>query len=151
MKRKKRQRRFGNAQVAAVFRSYPSNVRKNLLALRELIFDVAEQTEGVGELQETLKWGQPSYVPAKTRSGTPIRIDDVKSVPGAYAMYFHCQTTLVGTFRRWFGDELRFGGNRSIELRAGERVPVSKLRQCVASALTYHRRKPTAPKKGLAR
>ena len=37
-----------NAQVAAVFRSYPRRVAAKLLALRRLILDVASSTEGVG-------------------------------------------------------------------------------------------------------
>ena len=35
-------------------------VRSNLLILRQLIFDTAAVTEGVGELEETLRWGEPS-------------------------------------------------------------------------------------------
>jgi hypothetical protein len=31
------------------------------LALRELVLQVAATTEGVGELEESLKWGEPAY------------------------------------------------------------------------------------------
>ena len=31
-------------------------------------------------------------------SGSTIRIDQVKSAAGQYAVYFHCQTDLVETF-----------------------------------------------------
>ena len=71
-----------NAQVAAVFRSYPSGVATKLLALRRLILDVASSTEGVGPVEETLRWGQPSYLTTRPRSGSTIRIDRVKSRPG---------------------------------------------------------------------
>ena len=50
-----------NSGVEAVFRAYPKPVKAKLLALRRLIFDTARATEGVGALEETLKWGQPSY------------------------------------------------------------------------------------------
>ena len=49
--------RFDDAQVAAAFRAYPRGVAAKLRALRRLIFDVASRTDGVGELEETLKWG----------------------------------------------------------------------------------------------
>jgi len=49
---------FVDAAVEAVFDASPAQVRKRLLALRRIIFEVAVSTEGVGELEETLKWGR---------------------------------------------------------------------------------------------
>ena len=59
-----RTRPFANAQVAAVFASYPPRVRKLAMYLRRIILDTAAATEGVGELEETLKWGEPAYLTA---------------------------------------------------------------------------------------
>ena len=53
-------RRFEDPGVAAVFETYPQALREKLSALRDLIFATAAATDGVGELHETLKWGQPS-------------------------------------------------------------------------------------------
>jgi hypothetical protein len=128
-----------NAKVAAVFRSYPRGVAAKLLALRRMILDVASTTEGVGEVREALRWGQPSYLTARPRSGSTIRIDRGKSRPGRYAMYFHCRTTLVDTFRRRYPDTFRYEGNRAIVFDQSDRVPVGPLRRCIALALTYHR------------
>jgi hypothetical protein len=124
--------------VDAVFRAYPKPVRAKLLALRQLILDTAKSTKGVGALQETLKWGQPSYLTTETKSGSTIRIDRVKSEANRYAVYFHCQTDLVATFRELYPRELSYGGNRSILLNAEDDIPASALRHCVALALTYH-------------
>jgi hypothetical protein len=124
--------------VDAVFSAYPKPVKAKLLALRRLIFDTARLTKGVGGLEETLKWGQPSYLTAETKSGSTIRIDQLKSAANQYAVYFHCQTDLVETFRELYPTEMRYGGNRSILLDAGEDIPESALRHCVALALTYH-------------
>ena len=85
--------------VEAVFSTYPAPVKARLLALRRLIFDIADTTEGVGALEETLKWGQPSYLTTESKSGSTVRIDQVKAEAGRYAVYFHCQTDLVETFR----------------------------------------------------
>jgi hypothetical protein len=111
-----------------------------LLALRRLIFETAKATGGVGALEEALKWGQPSYLTTESESGSTIRIDQVKSQAGQYAVYFHCQTDLVETFRELY-PELRYSGNRAILLDASEKVPETALRHCVALALTYHARK----------
>jgi Domain of unknown function (DU1801) len=125
------------AAVEAVFNAYPKPVKAKLLALRRLILDTAKATKGVGALEEALKWGQPSYLTPETRSGSTIRIDQVKPEPGQYAVYFHCQTNLVETFRELY-PKLRYSGNRAILLDAQQKAPEAELRHCVALALTYH-------------
>jgi hypothetical protein len=129
---------FSDSAVDAVFKAYPESIRTRLLALRRLILDTAKVTAGVGALQETLKWGQPSYLTAETGSGSTVRIDQVKSTANGYAIYFHCQTDLVETFRELYPTELSFGGNRSILLDTADKFPEAELRHCVALALTYH-------------
>jgi hypothetical protein len=129
-----------NAAIDAVFEAYPPPVKSRLLALRRLIFDTAKATKGVGKLEEALKWGQPSYLTTESKSGSTVRIDQLKNEAGGYAVYFHCQTDLVETFRERY-PELRYGGNRSILLDAGEKLPEAALRHCIALALTYHARK----------
>jgi hypothetical protein len=62
----------------------------------------------------------------------------VKSAANRYAMFFHCQTDLVGTFRELYPTELSYGGNRSILLDGEDDIPEPALRHCVALALTYH-------------
>jgi hypothetical protein len=132
---------FSDPAVEAVFAAYPGPVRAKLLALRRLIFETARRTAGVGRLEETLKWGQPSYLTPETKSGSTIRIDQLKPAAGGYAVYFHCQTDLVETFRELYPTEFSYGGNRSILLNADQNVPEPALRHCVALALTYHRNK----------
>ncbi len=129
---------FENPDVEAVFNAYPDHIGKKLLALRALIFDTAAATKGVGVLEETLKWRQPSYLTTQTKSGSTIRIDRVKSNSDQYAMYFHCQTSLVETFRELYPNELTYQGNRSIMLSVNKKVPEETLRHCIALALTYH-------------
>ena len=50
--------KINNPEVAAVFRTYPEVIRERLMFLRHLILETAAATEGVGELEETLKWGE---------------------------------------------------------------------------------------------
>jgi hypothetical protein len=128
---------FSDPAIDAVFAAYPKPIKTKLLALRRLILDTARTTKGVGALDETLKWGQPSYLTTETKSGSTIRIDRIKSAADQYAVYFHCQTDLVATFRERY-PELSYGGNRSIILNAQDQLPEAELRHCVALALTYH-------------
>jgi Domain of unknown function (DU1801) len=139
---------FSDPAVDAVFNAYPKPLKAKLLALRRLIFDTAKTTKGVGELEETLKWGQPSYLTAGTKSGSTIRIDRVKSSANQYAVYFHCQTDLVATFRELYPNELSYSGNRAVILDADDEIPDAALRHCLGLALTYHlnKRKPARAK-----
>jgi hypothetical protein len=129
---------FDDPAVAAVFGAYPPELKARLLRLRELILETAAETEGVGAIEETLKWGQPSYLTPETKSGTTIRIDRHKSGDGRYAMFVHCQTHLIDTFREMFRGDLAFEGNRAITLDAADEIPEDALRHCISMALTYH-------------
>lgn len=129
---------FENSEVASLFESYPKEIKTKLMFLRQLIFNVASRTDGVGKLEETLKWGQPSYLTTQTQSGSLVRIDQIKSQEGKYAMFFHCQTTLVDTFKEMYRGQFEFGGNRSIIFNLKDKVPVKELSHCVSMALTYH-------------
>ena len=133
-------RRISDSGVAAVFKAYPPAIRAKLMALRELVLDTAEKTAGVGRLTETLKWGQPSYLTEETGSGTTVRIDRLKARDG-YAVYFHCQSGLVGQFRELYTDTFTYEGKRAIVFGAKDRVPARELRHCLALALTHHARK----------
>ena len=130
---------FGNPQVAAVFASYPPQIRERLMRLRRMIFDTAAATEGVGELEETLKWGEPAYLTTLSKTGTTIRLGWKRADGPKYSMHFHCQTTLVGTFRRLYPEEFKYTGSRSIVFDANGGVPATQLADCIAQALTYHR------------
>lgn len=140
-----RRRPFATAEVADVFTACPPRVRSRLLRLRDLIFETAAATDGVGEIEETLKWGEPSYLTSRPRSGTTIRIAPTKDA-NDYALYVHCQTSLVATFRTHYPN-LRYEGKRAIHFRADEQIDEAAVRHCVALALTYHAQKRTGPRK----
>ena len=105
------------------------------------MFVVAEQTEGVGLVEETLKWGQPSYLTPVTKSGSTLRMDQLKSRPNAYALFFHCQTNLVESFEEKYGELFTYEGNRALHFDVANEIPSAELADCIEMALTYHLRK----------
>jgi len=125
-------------EILKIFNNYPQPIRKRLMFLRQLVLDTAVETEGVKELEETLKWGEPSYI---TKNGSTIRMDWKESMPNQYAMYFHCKTRLVDTFKELYKDKLKFKGNRAIVFNEDDEIPVEELKHCIALSLTYHSRK----------
>lgn len=139
-------RPFASSEVEAVFERYPEPVKTKMLLLRQLIFDTAQATEGVGELEEALRWGEPSYLTSQSGSGTTIRIDSKE--PGRYALYVHCQTDLVERFRNLYPKELEYGGSRSILFDVREDPPDGELRHCIALALRYRLDKKKPKRRG---
>ena len=127
---------FQDPQVAAAFAAFPAAERADLLLLRDLIFDVAARTPGVGHIKETLKWGQPAYLTPESKSGTSLRLGLPKT--GGFALYVHCQTSLIADFRALFPGELTYEGNRAILFETGTDTSDTLIALLIANALTYH-------------
>ncbi|MBU2936583.1 MULTISPECIES: DUF1801 domain-containing protein [Pacificibacter] len=125
-----------NPAVAQVLANVPPAERAGLLDLRQLIFDVAARDPDIGPLEETLKWGQPAYFTAATKSGTTLRLGLPKT--GGFAMLCHCQTTVISDFRALFGDDFIYDGNRAVVFSAGETLPTDKIALLISAALRYH-------------
>ena len=125
-----------NKSVDDKFTQYPAHVQKKMHDLRTLILETAAENAAIGELEETLKWGEPSYL---SRIGSTVRIDWKEKAPHKYAIYFNCNTILVETFRELYGDSLSFEGNRAISLNLDVDPPRDILKHCISLALTYHK------------
>ncbi|EGR1985690.1 TPA: DUF1801 domain-containing protein [Vibrio parahaemolyticus] len=119
------------------FDEYPDNARVRLEELRNLVFQIASELE-LGEVDETLKWGEPSY---SVKTGSPLRMDWKLKSPNSYYLFFNCQTKLIDTFRELYSDELVFQGNRAIVLSLSKPLPEKVIKSCLELALTYHQRK----------
>lgn len=119
--------------VAARFAAVGEPAQSRLLEIRELVLKTAED-EGIEALEETLKWGQPAYVPG--RQGTTVRLGE-DAATGGCKLYVHCQTSLVDEWRGQFGSSMKFESNRAILIDADGPLPAQELSICIASALTY--------------
>jgi Arc/MetJ-type ribon-helix-helix transcriptional regulator len=129
------------ADVAAAFDAFPEAIRRRLLDVRRLLFQTADETEGVGPLTETLKWGEPAYLTLASGSGSTIRLGRAPSSAHDGAVLFNCRTTLVEAFRGQFPDVFRFEKNRAILLGTATPLPETELSICLRIALTYHKRR----------
>lgn len=127
-----------NPAVAAVLDTYPAPLRERLMRLRSLIEETAATTDGVGPLEETLKWGEVSYLTSASGSGTTVRIGRDKR-SGQPAIFVNCQTDLLGRYRALYPDGFGYDGDRGVVL--GEAPDEAALKHMIALALTYHARK----------
>lgn len=125
-----------DSAVAGVFESYPPAIRKKLLGLRKLIYEVVAQDKNIGELEECLKWGEPAYL---TKRGSAVRINWKASSPEKLFVYFNCKTSLVETFKELYGDSFVYQGNRALEFNVKDDIPLAPLKHCITLSLNYHR------------
>lgn len=131
-------KKIANPAVAAVFDKYPPEHRSRMMVLRKLIYETAAKSTEIGALEETLKWGEPSYLAKK---GSTVRLAWKAKNPDQYGIYFQCQTSLVETFRELYSDQLRFDGNRAILFNSDESIPEEVVGHCISLSLNYHRLK----------
>lgn len=115
--------------------SYPDSVRGKMYYLRELILETAREVSEITELEETLKWGEPSFL---TKNGSTLRMDWKKKTPDQYQMYFKCTSRLVETFKIVFGDQFQYEKSRAIIFQLDQKVPSKEIKKCIKATLLYH-------------
>ncbi len=122
--------------VEAVFANYPDFVKDKMLFLRNLVIETAEEIKDLTVLEETLKWGEPSFV---TKNGSTLRMDWKEKKPDQYALYFQCTSRLVDTFRLVFNQKFQYEDKRAIVFLLDQKIPKMELKECIKASLRYHK------------
>ena len=123
------------AEVEYKLSLYPPQMQKKVLRIRKILLDVAKEN-GLEPVEESLKWGEPSYA---SKQGSAVRIGWHPDTPEKYGIYFHCQSKLVPTFRKLYPKEFTYSGNRAILFDKRDKVPIKQLKHCLLLALRYHK------------
>lgn len=123
-------------KVADVFARFGPAAKPGLLRLRRLVFEVADDLPKVGHVAEVLRWGQPSYITPVTKSGSTIRLGVPKA--GGFALYTHCQTTLISDFAATFPAWDKIEGNRAVLFKSVDDIEPHRHGLLIEAALTYH-------------
>lgn len=124
------------AVVETAFSNYPESVRATLLRARALLLSVKENDPEIGEINETLRWGELSFLTEKPKTGSMIRLAMTKS--GQPALFFHCGTTLVERFRAQYAHLFEFEDNRALVLTQPVDETGTELKHCISQALRYN-------------
>jgi len=117
------------------FKNYPDEIRPKLLGLRNLIIESANEIDSIDELEETIKWGEPSFL---VKKGSTIRIDWKAKNPEMYAIFFKCTSKIVPTIKELFEDTFNYENNRALWFQMDEVLPKKELKVCIKLALLYH-------------
>ena len=119
--------------------------QRTLWQCRAMFHDVAEKA-GAGPLDETLKWGQPSWRPMKPRTGSTLRIDWSPKYPSRLSLYVDCKTDLAARMQILYPDLPENDGQRHLAVALDAPLPEQAIAHLADMTFTYHRTKSrTAP------
>jgi len=127
-----------STQVANVIKDYPPKAKSVFGNVRKIVVKAAKATSGLENTEETLKWGEPSYL---AEGGSTVRMNWAEKQPDQFSLYFNCNSILVETFRELYRDEFIFDGNRAVSFKLDEPVPEAALEHCISMAMQYHKLK----------
>ncbi len=129
-----------NIGVKKVYDSYPENVNKKLQILRKLIYQVAQEIKVTWDIQETLKWWEPSYITSQN-TGTTIRLALVKWTQNKFGIFFNCKSSMITSIKEVFWDQFEYQGNRALIFSTQDVLNFNNIKYCFELALTYHLKK----------
>ena len=123
-----------------ILSNWPQAAQTHFCTLPYIIHDVAK-VAGIGGLTETLKWGEPAWLPKKSGIGSTLRASWPPKRPKTLGLFLNCNSTLPETMRTLYPTTFEFGGIRAISLPLDCPLPTDALHHCAHLTLTYHRTK----------
>lgn len=114
--------------------SFPDEVQGKMEVLRELVHEIAQEEELVTELEETLRWGEPTFI---SNVGTSLRMGWSDKRPDQYGLFVQCSSLVIPTIRAVHADALRYDKNRGVLFQNEEDLPLDLLRPMIHAALVY--------------
>ena len=131
------------APLLAHINHWPDAAKARLWECRALFHQIADQAD-VGRLDETLKWGQPSWRPVKTRTGSTLRAGWHIDHPDVLSLFVDCKTDLAVRMRDNYPQLPMNDGRRQIGLRLDAPLPRQAILHLAEMTFTYHRAKRAA-------
>ncbi|MGJ8545148.1 MAG: hypothetical protein ACSHWZ_06860 [Sulfitobacter sp.] len=132
------------AAFATASQNWPLAAQQTLANVRRVVHTMCTGCDAA-PLQETLKWGEPSWLPRAPRIGTTLRAAWKPQRPDHFGLFVHCQTSIAAEFDALYpphsGPPLfTRESNRAIWLPLDAPVPEGPIGHLALMALTYHRR-----------
>ena len=123
-----------------ILSNWPHAAQMHFCTLRDIAHDAAKVAK-IGGLTETLKWGEPAWLPATSGIGSTLRASWSLKRPKALGLFLNCNSTLPETMRTLYPTTFEFDGIRAISLPLDCPLPTDALHHCAHLTLTYHRTK----------
>lgn len=114
-----------------------------LWSCRAVFHDIAAQN-ALGPLDETLKWGKPSWRPKRPRTGSTLRMDWQPNAPHRLSLFVDCKTDLAARMADLYADVLTNDGRRAMGLALTAPLPEQAIAHLAQMTFTYHLKKTAA-------
>jgi hypothetical protein len=120
--------------------NWPAAAQDTLLQCRAIFQEVADQAD-IGSLDETLKWGQPSWRPGKPRTGSTLRMDWNPKFPDRLSLFVDCKTDLAARMQTLYPNLTENDGRRHLAVSLDAPLPKQAIAHLADMTFTYHRAK----------
>lgn len=121
---------------------WPEPAQQALWHCRSVFHKVADDAD-VGALDETLKWGQPSWRPTKPRTGSTLRMDWNPKFPDRLSLFVDCKTDLAARMKDMYPNLPENDGQRHLAIDLTAPLPDQAIAHLADLTFTYHRAKRT--------
>jgi hypothetical protein len=108
-----------------------------LLSCRSLFHTIATRVD-IGPLDETLKWGQPSWRPIKPRTGSTLRLNWSPKSPTELAIFVDCKTDLAARMQTLYPHLPANDGGRRMAIDLNSPLPETALSHLAEMTFSYH-------------
>ena len=139
--------KFENLDVKREYYKFPKKMQTKMLELREMIFEVANNNKNIGKISETLKWGEPTYQPNQSKTGSPLKINYKKEMGTNFSLYVMSSTDLIETFKKLYPKTFYYNGTREVIINSNKKIPRKEIYNCIELALTYKFKEKSKSKK----
>jgi hypothetical protein len=126
-------------EIFAKVSLWPDPARQAFDRLRAIILETGHLVPEIAVV-ETLKWGQPAWLPDRPRFGSTLRAGWSADRPDALSLFVHCQTTLAEDMRSLYPDAFIYEGSRALHIPLAATLPEQAIGHCAHLTLTYHRK-----------
>lgn len=120
--------------------AWPVEARAQFAEIRALILDAAKEADA-GPIAESLKWGQPSWRPARPRQGSTLRLDWQDKLPHTLVLFVDCKTNLSATMQEIYPSEFQYETTRALRMTLGDTLPRQAIDHLARLTFTYHRKR----------
>ncbi len=123
--------------ASKILKDHPAPLKSRLIDVRSLVLEIAETSDHIGVIEESVKWGQLSFATVRPKSGTPLRLGGDAGM-GTYSLFVPCSTRLISDFRDHSAGMFDYHGNREIRLNIDTPMPKSELSLFISATLSYY-------------
>lgn len=120
--------------IAETIKDWPPQAQERFCQLRDLILAACPDTD----LIETLKWGEPAWLPAKRGVGSTLRVAWKAARPDQIGLFVNCKTTLCARVQEIYPKSFSYDGHRALRIDLSGPVDVQAIDHLARLTFHYH-------------